>query len=424
MKIKIKGIDEYIKYDKVNGIDLYYYNNNIGNTFMVSITVKAGADNVKFKYNNKNYEVRKGCAHFLEHILCETNNRKVLLSELKKYGALSNAATYSDRTTFYFYGTDNFKECLNILMDTVLNHKFDKEYFEKERGPILSEARMVLDDVDRVSILEMYKMLYHKLPNHKSGVGDVSDIKKITLDELKLFYKAFYNKDNIFITVAGNLDYNEVLKSVKANLDKYNLKGSKVIKYHYDEDESVVENYKEIKLNVDIPKALICYKIPRKLIKEEDFLKFNMVISMLLSSNFSSTSEFREKLLNEKLIHRLTYYSDSEEDYIEIGFEIYSKNIKKVIPIIKDKFNNLDVSYDDINRKRKSWISNIVRDYDNALYILDNINYEILKYGKVIDNNKIILDNITLDDINYYKEFLKTNDSSTLVIYPKEKSVN
>ena len=424
MKIKIKGIDEYIKYDKVNGIDLYYYNNNIGNTFMVSITVKAGADNVKFKYNNKNYEVRKGCAHFLEHILCETNNRKVLLSELKKYGALSNAATYSDRTTFYFYGTDNFKECLNILMDTVLNHKFDKKYFEKERGPILSEARMVLDDVDRVSILEMYKMLYHKLPNHKSGVGDVSDIKKITLDELKLFYKAFYNKDNIFITVAGNLDYNEVLKSVKANLDKYNLKGSKVIKYHYDEDESVVENYKEIKLNVDIPKALICYKIPRKLIKEEDFLKFNMVISMLLSSNFSSTSEFREKLLNEKLIHRLTYYSDSEEDYIEIGFEIYSKNIKKVIPIIKDKFNNLDVSYDDINRKRKSWISNIVRDYDNALYILDNINYEIIKYGKIIDNNKIILDNITLDDINYYKELLKHNDSSTLVIYPKEKTVN
>ena len=70
-------------------------------------------------------------------------------------------------------------------------------------------------------------------------------------------------------------------------------------------------------------------------------------------------------------------------------------------------------------------LKNIIYDKDIKLILTDQ-KLDINNYTKIIlvDDNKIILDNITLDDINNYKELLKHNDSSTLVIYPKEKSVN
>ena len=183
-------------------------------TVTVLVIVKTGSKNE----NEKN----RGISHFLEHLFFKgTKKRPTKLDiskELDSVGGSFNAFTGKEQTGFYAkVGKKHCDLAMDVISDMLLNSKFAVKDIESERGTVIEELNMFLDNpIMRIPFL-FEEILY---PNHSMG-WDISGTKK-TMNSVKrkdfiAYYKKYYTGDNIVIAVAGN--FNE--KTIKNRINQY-----------------------------------------------------------------------------------------------------------------------------------------------------------------------------------------------------------
>lgn len=173
---------------------------------------KYGSVNTTFRQaGDKEFTtVPEGIAHFLEHKLFENEDSKVF--ELyAKTGANGNAFTSFEKTCYYFTCTKNYQESLRILLDFVQKPFFTKENVDKEMGIIGQEIKMTNDNPDWRIYFNMAKCMFHEHPIKTDIAGTAESIAKIDADMLYKCYNAFYNLNNMVLSIAGNISADEVL---------------------------------------------------------------------------------------------------------------------------------------------------------------------------------------------------------------------
>ena len=95
-KIKLENTNEVLYYDKLdNGLEVYMLPNNNVNKFYLTLNTRFGSINTKFKYDNKEYDMPKGIAHYLEHLSFNMENGSVF-DHYSKIGSSINAFTTYD----------------------------------------------------------------------------------------------------------------------------------------------------------------------------------------------------------------------------------------------------------------------------------------------------------------------------------------
>ena len=77
-----------------------------------------GAIHTDFTLDGKHWSVPAGIAHYLEHKMFDLPGRDVS-AEFAALGAIPNAFTGYDVTAYYFSCTENFRECLDLLLEFV-----------------------------------------------------------------------------------------------------------------------------------------------------------------------------------------------------------------------------------------------------------------------------------------------------------------
>ena len=421
-KILIKGIGEAVYYDECdNGLKIYVWENHRVNSFMGSLTVLVGSEDVEYEINHQKKKVPYGTAHYLEHILCKNNDGTSLLKDFRKIGSYSNASTYGYRTSFEFIGTNNIKENIDLLLDSLYNKRFYNKPFEDERGPILEEARMYLDNPNRVLNLKVNESLFHSYPNRTSGVGTIDDINNISVKDVKKLYKDFYHPENSFIVITGNVNAEEVIKFIKDNqknkvFDVYKKPHNK----DYNEPDEIVSTYMSVKTNVELPEIILSLKIPKKKFADLQVYEVYCILGATLSSNFGATSKFRDELVNKKLMTSLFSQYYIERDYWLIQLICKTKYPEEMIKILTNKLNNLEFDEADINRKKKSKIANVIMSYEDIENVNNYLSYSISKLGYFCVNEKEILDNLNIAKIKSVFSMIDFNNTSTVLALPKK----
>ena len=76
-----------------------------------------GAIHTEFEFEGKHHRVPAGVAHFLEHKLFDMPGGRDVTAEFAARGANTNAFTSYDMTAYYFSCTENFDECLRLLVE-------------------------------------------------------------------------------------------------------------------------------------------------------------------------------------------------------------------------------------------------------------------------------------------------------------------
>lgn len=422
-EIKLKGLDEIIYYDQCdNGLDIYIWVNKKVNTFKGTITFLVGSEDVAFTLKKKKYTVPFGTAHYLEHILCKNEKGETVLSAFQNLGSYANASTYGYKTVYEFVGTEKLKENIELLLDITQNKEFALEYFQNERGPILEEARMYKDVPNRVIGVEINKCLFHKYPNRVSGTGSLEDIENIKLDDLQLLYNSFYHPKNSFVTVTGNVDPIEVIHTIKKNQKAKKFSDyTKPLLSKYREPKKIGVTYKELFLNIEVPKVFLCKKIPKSLFLDFDIVTVLDALQVVLSSNFGVTSLFRDELISKKLVLNLRAVAYLVKDFYIIQVESKTKYPGEVIKILQDKLESLDITDADIIRKKKAEIANLVLGYEDPENVNDDISYQISKFGKIYDNEKQLLEELSFQKIEEIFSRISTKELSVIVAFPKQK---
>ena len=168
-----------------------------------------GGMDMKFHLDGQWRDTPAGVAHFLEHKMFDTEDGNAL-QDLAANGASPNAFTSSAITGYYFESTEKFFDNLKILLSFVSIPYFTQESVDKEQGIIGQEIRMVEDDPDNQVFYALMECLYDHHPIRVPIAGTQESISHITAGTLYACHKAFYTPANMVLTVAGDVDPEQV----------------------------------------------------------------------------------------------------------------------------------------------------------------------------------------------------------------------
>ena len=169
-----------------------------------------GAIHTGFTLEGQHHQSPAGVAHYLEHKLFDMPGDRDVSAEFAALGAMTNAFTSYDMTAYYFSCTENFRDCLHLLLEFVSTPYFTEESVEKERGIIDQEIGMNQDAPDSVIFENLMVSLFEKHPIRVPILGNCETIRQITPEVLHTCHRAFYTPGNMLLCVVGDVDPEEV----------------------------------------------------------------------------------------------------------------------------------------------------------------------------------------------------------------------
>lgn len=382
--------------------------------------------NIFYKVGSRNETLGKsGIAHMLEHMnFKSTKNLKSgeFDNIVKRFGGNTNASTSFDYTRYFIKSNkNNLDKSLELFAEMMHNLSLKDSEFQTERA-VVSEERLWRTDNSPMGYLyfRLFNTAYVYHAYHWTPIGFMDDIKSWKIQDIKDFYKTYYQPQNAIIVVAGDIESSDIFNSVK----KYfgNIKNtSEIPKIHTIEPKQQDKRFVEIKKeNQEVELYALAYKIPNFEHKDQIALS---LLSYILSGGKSSI--LVENLVNkEKLAQSIYAYNmDLKDEGLFLFMAIGNENIKaeqmessilKQIENIKNgKINNKDLDKAKINVKA------------SFIYGLQNSSQVASLYGSYFarGNIKPLLeyednfDKLSIDDIiEVANKYFKSESSSTIFL--------
>ena len=416
--IELKGLDKILYQDILkNGLEIYLLPYEDKKNYFISYATKYGSDILSFMYNKEEYTPPLGVAHYLEHKLFEEESGEDPFTFFSNSGSDGNASTSYDNTQYICYGNSNFNENLRYLIRFVNNPYFTDENVEKEKGIIAEEIKMYNDIPDYKLEMCLRKNIYHHSPKKYDIAGSVSDIKKITKEDLYNCYNSFYVPNNMFILVTGNFNVEETFKIIKEELE------NKEVRYlprvlSLKERREVVKREEVLYEDIEVPKIAYGIKVPKESIPFKG-LEMDLYINMFTSILFGSSSLFRDKVRKNKLLNEMD--SDWEDDQLFKTFYLFATTTDpdKLIEEINSVLNNKTVSKKDFERIKKVWIANEVKMIDSITRTESNVFDDIIRYNKVIDDRIDAIKNMSMKNMEKLIKEIDLNEISIVKMINK-----
>ena len=419
-KIELSGIDKTCFFEKLeNGLELYFVPYEDKKNYFISYATRYGSDVLKFKLGSDEYIPPQGIAHYLEHKMFEEENGEDPFTFFSSNGTDSNASTSYEFTQYICYGTKKFNENLKYLLKFVNNPYFTNENVEKEKGIIGEEINMYQDMPDYKLEMCLKQNLYHKSPRKNDIAGTISEIDRITKEDLYKCYNSFYVPNNMFLLIVGNFDVDDacaIVKRVMRHIPAGTI--PKVIDEK--EEESVVRKKQILKENIEVPKLAMGIKISNKNLKVNSFEQ-DLYFYMLTTILFGSSSEFRERVRNEKLLNDFYMEWEKLEDYHTFYLMATSLDVDRLLEEIEYELSHISITKNTFERIKKVWIANEVKVADSVDREESILFDDIIKYHKIIPNRIDLIRKMSLTTMNNFLKSISFENRSVVKMIPKEK---
>ncbi len=174
-------------------------------------------------------EERNGITHFIEHMLFKGTTKRPTSKDIslaiEGIGGVFNASTGRELTTYWAkVAQDHFPVALDVLTDMLLNSKVDEEEMEKERGVIIEEINMNLDHpADWVHQLAT-ELIWPDHPLGRDQAGTKESVSGLTRAMMRDYLKDHYQPANSVLAIAGNIEHDEAVKEIAAQLGDWGKK--------------------------------------------------------------------------------------------------------------------------------------------------------------------------------------------------------
>ena len=385
-EIELSKLDMTLYYDKLkNGLEVYLLPYDNKNNYFMSYATRYGSETTTFIPAGEEEEVSVplGIAHFLEHKMFEQEDGVDPFTYFSESGTGANAMTFFDYTQYICYGTKKFEDNLKYLIKYVNSPYYTDQNVEKEKGIIAEELKMYADIPDYQLDNYLRQNIYHNHPRRIDIGGSVEEIYKITKEDLYTCYNSFYSPNNMFILVVGGFDKDKAYEIIKESLEDIDNRG-KAKTSKINEPKEVKVEYQEVSSNISVPKIAVGLKICDKTLGKFDTFDLDLYIQMINTILFGSSSIFKERVRNKKLINN--FYTEVEliDGFHTIYIMSSSEEPDELIKEIKDELSNVKINKNDFERMKKVWIANEVKMIDNVDSTVSNLYDDIIRYKGVI----------------------------------------
>lgn len=421
-KIKVPGPNEEVYYEVLdNGLSVYMLPNDKVKTYYLTFCSKFGSCYTDYKIDGeKKYtHLPNGVAHFLEHLTFYTEDGDASTFYANN-GAKSNAYTSTDITCYEVFGYNKFKENLEYLLDYVQKPYYTEAMVNAEKGIIIEEIKMYEDDPESVLMNLMNESLYINDNRKNLITGTKNDVKNTSVKDIENAYNTFYHPANMFVVLTGNFNPDEAIAIITENQAKKEFpKQKKIILKNIREPKNVLNPYKEIKKDVAIDKVEVALKIPLSEFTKKNIAEKELLVAMniLLNCNFGQTSEFAEELIEGNIIDgNMLYYASVNGKYLVVEFVSETHYPKRFISLLEDKINNLKISEDEFNSKKRVAVANLILVFEDIERANEFISSGITKDNEVPTYLYDLYNKITLEKIKNVQEKIGTNNKAVVVI--------
>ena len=206
----LKEIDFVSKTTLPNGLRIVTEKIESVKSISVGIWVKTGSRNETPK--------QAGITHFLEHMLFKGTDKRTaydIALSMESVGGYLNAFTSSEYTCYFARCVNTQMErALDVLSDMVLNPSFPEEEVEKEKKVVIEEMKMYRDSPDDYLFEEYNTRMFQGHELGRPVLGLEETVSSFTRDDLYEYMEERYRAGNLLISVAGNVEHEEVVKLV------------------------------------------------------------------------------------------------------------------------------------------------------------------------------------------------------------------
>jgi len=159
-----------------------------------------------------------GMAHLLEHMLFRgTPSLPNALAEFSRRGLRANGTTSTDRTNYYAsFAAD--PETLDWYIrwqaDAMVNATISKEDLDAEMTVVRNEMESGENNPFQVLMQKMQAAAYQWHNYGKTIIGARSDVEQVDIEQLRKFYKMYYQPDNAVLIISGQFNPAKVLEVI------------------------------------------------------------------------------------------------------------------------------------------------------------------------------------------------------------------
>jgi predicted Zn-dependent peptidase len=171
-----------------------------------------------------------GISHFIEHMLFKgTKNRSAeeIARSVDSIGGGLDAFTAKEMVS---YNTKVLDEHLpiafDVLADMVRNPLFREEDIEKEKGVILEELKMDVDNPEYLLHDIFSSNFYKDHPLGKPIIGSKDTIRGFDRGMIDSYFQRYYSPSNILITAAGNLNHAQLVDLARQHFEDLPVNGA------------------------------------------------------------------------------------------------------------------------------------------------------------------------------------------------------
>jgi len=205
---KITSVEGITEYRLPNGLQVLLFPDDSRPKVTVALTIFVGS-------RHEGYG-ETGMAHLLEHMVFKgTPTHPDIPGVFKERGAQFNGSTSNDRTNYFeslSASDENLEFAIKLEADRMVNSPIKPEDLATEFSVVRNEFERGENSPGRVLSQRMAAVAYEWHNYGKSTIGNRSDIERVPVDNLRAFYKKFYQPDNAMLVVAGKFDEKKALE--------------------------------------------------------------------------------------------------------------------------------------------------------------------------------------------------------------------
>ncbi|HEY9278966.1 MAG TPA: pitrilysin family protein, partial [Eoetvoesiella sp.] len=210
------SVEGTTEYRLKNGLRILLTPDDSKPTTTVNMTYLVGS-------RHENYG-QTGMAHLLEHMLFRgTPSLRNALAEFSKRGLQANGSTSSDRTNYYASfaaNNDNLDWYLKWQADAMVNSLITREDLDAEMTVVRNEMERGENSPFQMLMQKMQATAYQWHNYGHNTIGARSDVENVDVEQLRAFYKQYYQPDNAVLIVAGKFDPQATLYTIAQAFQK------------------------------------------------------------------------------------------------------------------------------------------------------------------------------------------------------------
>lgn len=330
-----------------------------------------------------------GVAHFLEHMVFKgTKTRSALdiAKQIENVGGYLNAYTGNEVTAYYArVMQDDAALGLEIISDLLLNPTLPPEELEKERGVILQEIGMYLDDPQSLVGLNAQRTAFGDHPLGWSILGPEQLIETMSRDVMLQFIDTHYAPNAMVLAASGAVEHDRIV----------------------DQAQQIFGHLKRKELPTPIAGAYLGgdHRQQKELEQTNMILAFDgvdyhsddyytlSVLGVILGDGMSSRlfQEIREK---RGLVYSVGTFIDSYADAGLFGVHAGTgpQLMAELMPVLCDNLVNAAGTFTDeeIARAKAQFRAQNMMALEGTFRRADRLAQNIIKYGRAISLDEVL----------------------------------